>query len=551
MSQKYFNQPSVMSAQQHFSKTPTIEIPRSRFDRSHAYKTTMDAGFLVPVFIDEVLPGDTFDLKATAFARLATPLKPFMDNVYMDVHYFFVPNRLTWNNFQAFFGEQPEAGIPPTTYTVPQALVDFDTELTLARYFGLPLQPGVGSKYVNTLPFRAYCLIWNDWYRDQNTQAALTVPLGDGPDSVYENFYPIRRGKRHDYFTSCLPYPQKGAPVLLPLGTQAPLLIDSNIVGEANWEAQYSGTWTSIAPVVAEISNPAYQGGTIYDGVGGGLGAGADNLRARTAISQAMLDAVNARADLTTATAISVNELRLAVQVQRMLERDARSGTRYVEKMLSLFGVRSPDARLQRPEFLGQSSTRVNVNPIASTVPTEDTPQANLSAVGTAVSRGGFSHSFTEHGFVIGIASIRADLTYQNGVERFWSRQTPNDFYAPPFAHLGEQAVLNKELYFGTDDETNEEVFGYQERWAEYRYKPSRVTGLFSSNSSASLDYWHLCQDFTDYPVLNASFILENPPIDRVIAVPSEPHFLVDFWFDFKCSRPMPVYSVPGLMDHF
>lgn len=536
---KYFSQPSVMSTQQHFSNVPTVEIPRSVFPRSHSYKTTFDAGQLVPVFIDEILPGDTIKINSTCFARLATPLKPFMDNIYLDVHWFFVPDRLTWENFQAFMGEQPNAGIPATTYTIPQAEVDPSAELSLAAYFGLPIKPGAAEFTVSALPFRGYQLIWNDWYRDQNLQAAIAVPLGDATDTSIAQTGLLKRGKRSDYFTRCLPWPQKGAAVMLPLGDTAPVELTSSYFNVNSTSLSNGGD------IVLGSGDP-YGARTLFSTTSPGSGSSA-NTTIQGSVSQSDFEAAGPFADLSAATAVSINDLRLAVAIQHMLERDARGGTRYVEKVLNLFGVRSPDARLQRPEFLGQSSSRINVNPIAQTVTQEAVPLAELAAVGTTLNKGDILHSFTEHGYLFGIASARADLTYQNGIDRMWTRQTQYDFYSPPFAHLGEQAVLNKEIYYEGNPSQDNAVFGYQERWAEYRYKASRVTGLFASNVSASLDVWHLCQDFASLPALNSSFVQENPPIDRVIAVPSEPHFLADFWFDYSHTRPLPTYSVPGL----
>lgn len=537
MSERYFQQPSVMSAQQHFSQAPSAQIPRSTFDRSHAYKSTFDASYLIPFFIDEVLPGDTFDIKATLFARLATPLKPIMDNMYLDVQFFFVPNRLVWENWVNFCGERVNPDDDPSIYSVPVVNVDLATLTdgnTIYEYMGLPTGR-TGNVPVNAMPFRAYQLIWNEWYRDQNLQDSIVVSTGAGGDII--SSIPLKRNKRHDYFTSCLPWPQKGNPVLIPIAPTAPirgigivpgvgaapgqLVNESGIPGgTGNQQATYANDWGTENPGVKiqqDPDNPGYP--LIY-------------------------------AELAEATAVTINDLRLAFQIQKFLERDARGGTRYIEKIFSHFGVKSDDARLQRPEFLSTASVRININPVAATAPLPDAPQANLAAFGTSVNRCGFIKSFTEHGFVIGICSARADLTYQQGIERMWSRRTVNEYYWPTFAHLGEQAVLNKEI-FVTGTATDDDVFGYQERYAEYRYKPSRITGLFNSGATASLDVWHLSQEFSALPVLNASFINEDVPVDRIIAVPGEPHFLLDAWIGFKCTRPMPVYSVPGLIDHF
>ena len=517
---------SVMT--HNFQQVPRANIPRSAFKRSHGYKTTFDAGYLIPVFVDEALPGDTINLDMTAFARLATPLHPFMDNLRVDSFFFAVPNRLVWDNWEKFNGAQDNPG-DTTDYLVPQINSGSTGGYqpgSIHDYFGLPT--AVENMDHSALWHRAYNLIFNEWFRDENLQDSVTVPTGDGPDDpLLYNIY--RRGKRHDYFTSCLPWPQKGPAVQIPLGTTAPVAFDGPTIpanlgvrgNNADLPQQYR--MSTANPNHLQTSNdlntdPNYD---LY-------------------------------ADLSEATAATINVLRQAFQIQKLYERDARGGTRYIEILKSHFGVTSPDARLQRPEYLGGGSSRVNVNAIAQTSETStESPQGNLAAVGTfQMNRHGFTKSFVEHCVIIGMISARADLTYQEGLDRMWSRKSRWDFYWPALAHIGEQAVLNKEIYTqGTSED--DDVFGYQERFAEYRYKQSKITGQFRSNFPQSLDTWHLSQDFNALPVLNSDFIQDDPPVDRVIAVPSYPHFLFDSYFNISHVRPMPVNSVPGWIDHF
>ncbi|AXL14727.1 major capsid protein [Microviridae sp.] len=507
-----------------FGQTANIEMQRSSFDRSHGYKTAFDAGKLIPFYLDEILPGDSVNLKTTALARISTPYFPIMDNIFMETQYFFVPNRLIWDNFQKFMGEQTNPG-DSTDYLVPRLQappVGGFLEESVFDYMGIP--PGVDNIQPNALHLRAMNLIWNQWYRDENLQDSKDVFTGDGPDPT-TSYEILPRGKRPDYFTSALPWPQKGDAVDLPLGTTAPITgtgvptfdvsTDTNLPLDANaGDAQFSGT---ILSGNASWNDPQLS------------------------------------ADLSTATAATINELRQAFQIQRLLERDARGGTRYTEIVRSHFGVTSPDARLQRAEYLGGGRATINFQsvPISEKLSAGGNNAGDLSAYGqTMLQDNGFTKSFTEHGVLIGFVSVRADLTYQQGLDRMWSRQSKYDFYFPALSHIGEQAILNKEIYLrGTGGDDN--VFGYIPRYDEYRFKNSQVTGAMRSSATASLDPWHLSQDFGALPVLGDTFIQEDPPIDRVVTVPTEPQFIFDSYISARFARPLPTYGTPGMLDRF
>lgn len=531
-----------------FNNISPAPVPRSSFKRDFTRRTTFNASYLVPIFLDEILPGDEVHVKMNAFTRMATPIKPLMDNLYQETHWFFIPNRLVWEHWEQFQGQKTNPDdsvtyqIPVLDYSkAPLNSTGFLVE-SIYDYFGLPTEV-TGLNAVNCLFNRAYDLIWNEWFRDENLQNSITVPTGDGPDDP--GSYVLRkRNKRKDYFTSGLPWPQKGDAVTIGLGGIA------NIIAAGPLTVASSGVAPTFNGVGSNLTLKGY-GNNQTPATWSANAANSNAIFGSTTGLQVPVTETQGKltVDLDESTAVTINALRQAALYQQILELDARGGTRYVESIYSRFGVVSPDFRLQRPELIGQGSTRINAYAVPQTAPTDGTsPQGNLAAFATSVINGnhGCRYAATEHGMIIGLMSVRADLTYQQGLPRMFSRRTRLDYYEPLLNGLGEQAVPNKEIFAqGTPDDLV--TFCFQERFAEYRFKNSEITGKFRSTYAQSLDIWHLSQEFGSLPALNSSFIEENVPMNRVLAVTDESDFLSDIFFEYNHVRPMPIRSNPGI----
>lgn len=554
------------NAESHFAVNPTrIDMSRSRFDRSSSYKTTFNVGQIIPFYVDEVLPGDTFSIDTSKVVRMQTLLTPVMDDIFLDTYYFFVPNRLTWSHWKQFMGENTEsAWIPSVEYEVPQLTAPEGgwNIGTIADYLGIPT--GVSGLSVNALPFRAYALIMNEWFRDENLSDPLNIPVTDATvqgvntgtfvTDVAKGGLPYTAAKYHDYFTSALPAPQKGPDVTIPVAEAATAYVYPAATLNPNLQERFNTLrWSDSQgnPVTGAVQYDSYigisSGGYTFDrNLSSSLGTGS--------VKQMM--PANLVADFSgTSQAATINQLRLAFQIQKLYERDARGGTRYIEILKSHFGVTSPDARLQRPEYLGGNRIPININQVVQSSSTDasGTPQGNTAAYSlTSDNHSDFTKSFVEHGFLIGVMVARYRHTYQQGLERFWSRKDRFDYYFPVFANIGEQAIKNKEIY-AQGTVKDDEVFGYQEAWADYRYRPNRVTGEMRSSAPQSLDVWHLGDDYKSLPSLSDSWIREDSKtVNRVLAVSDNvsAQLFCDIYIRNLCTRPMPLYSIPGLIDH-
>lgn len=548
------------NTEMHFSETPQIELRRSKFEESYSHKTTFNTGQIIPIYVDsDILPGDTVQLDLASLIRMATPIYPVMDNLYADIYFFFVPHRLVWEHWAQFWGENDDPWTQTTQYEIPQVTAPTGgwIEGTIADYMGVPTK--VGNISINAIPFRAYCKIYNDWFRDENVSPAVKVYTDDTTRQGVNGWgtlvtdlclgrYPVNACKMHDYFTSALPQPQKGPAVQIPLGQASPVLTGADHTITTNplrWGHSDGSSYSLPLGTYEDISSARSSSGDYFTTSRGGS----------TLIGQEKSTVpTNLYADLSQATASTINQLRTAFAIQKYYENAGLHGTRYIEYIKGVFGVTSSDARLQRAEYLGGKRIPLNIDQIIQTSSTDSTsPQGNTAGFScTLNSDSMFTKSFEEHGTLMGLCVVRTEHTYQQGLHKMWTRKKWTDFYNPFFANLGEQAILNENIYAqGTS--VDKQAFGYQEAWAEYRYKENRVSGYMRSNATGSLDVWHFADDYSSLPTLSASWMAEPATnVDRTIAVSSQltHQFIADFYFKQYYTREMPVYSIPGLIDH-
>lgn len=552
--------------ERHFNQIPEIKASRTRFNRDQTILTTFNSGRLIPFYVDEVLPGDTFNIDTSAIIRMTTPKYPVMDDAFIDFYYFYCPNRILWDNFKYFMGEvEATPWMPKKTYATPKIKIQGTAEKpkpdenSILDYMGVPTKIKKTFE-VNALPVRAYVKIWNEFFRDENVDNIATLRTDDSTqiyefgdenwvqeaeNNAYEggNLLPVN--KFHDYFTSCLPYPQRGPEVTIPMTGNAPIRLGDGT-------GSYQGFGGAVEMVLGSTSSADVPGSLAYTNPTGAPGEKQAMTFTGKERSSGQVGAGGwMYADLESVTATTINDLRKAVAVQQYYEALARGGSRYREQVQALWDVVISDKTVQVPEYLGGGRYRVNINQIVQTSgqqTNEDTPIGETGAMSvTPINESSFTKSFEEHGFVIGVCCVRHNRSYQQGLERFWSRRDRLDYYVPQFANIGEQPVKKKEIML-TGDASDEETFGYQEAWADYRMKPNRVSGKMRSNAVGTLDFWHYADYYYQVPTLSQDWMEEGKQeIARTLIVQNEPQFFGAIRVANKTTRRMPLYSVPGL----